>query len=231
MSTPTVYVLCDTNCKYEGMTKEQIVAAIAEATGVTPTNVDDGFITKIKEMNASGTVKLWIGTMAEFNALTTKDANTLYLMTDDDTAETWDEIADDVTECAETLDKIMNGTTAVPKATDAEKAEKTDFTNQTTWRSQASGNEAQAFMVGGKEYDAYCELTVSGATVCFTISPFYVKDTTAKQLIASFGHNTNCLEFYVLPTTIDGSTFYYATVNNITGGEMYEGNIYIRQLR
>lgn len=112
MPTPTVYVICDTNCRYEGMTKEQIIAAIAEATGNTPTGIDDAFITKLKEQNANGTVKLWIGTTAQFNAVATKDENTLYLLTDDDSADSWDEIA-------ETLAKILNGTQSVGKATQA----------------------------------------------------------------------------------------------------------------
>lgn len=112
MPTPTVYVISNTNCKYEGMTKEQIIEAIAEATGNTPTGIDDAFITKIKEQNANGTVKLWIGTTAQFNAITTKDDDTLYLLTDDDSADSWDEIA-------ETLAEILNGTRSVVKATQA----------------------------------------------------------------------------------------------------------------
>ena len=63
------YVYCDDDCKFESMTKEQIIAAIAEATGNTPTEIDNAFITKIKEMNAGKSVMFWVGTEAEFNAL------------------------------------------------------------------------------------------------------------------------------------------------------------------
>ena len=63
------YVFCDDNCRYEGMTKEQIIAAIAEATGSAPTAIDDAFITKLKEIRAGDTAQLWIGTEADFNAL------------------------------------------------------------------------------------------------------------------------------------------------------------------
>lgn len=42
------FVISSDDCKYESMTKEQIYAAIASATGNTPTGVDDGFISKIK---------------------------------------------------------------------------------------------------------------------------------------------------------------------------------------
>ena len=64
------YVICDDDCRIEGMSKEQIFAAIAEVTGKTPTEIDAAFITKIKERNTGKEVSLWIGTEAEFNAIT-----------------------------------------------------------------------------------------------------------------------------------------------------------------
>lgn len=63
------YVFCDNDCKYEGMTKEQIIAAIAEATGAIPTDIDSAFITKIKEKNNNSALSFWLGTESEFNAL------------------------------------------------------------------------------------------------------------------------------------------------------------------
>ena len=69
MSNKKYYVLCDTNCKYESLTKEQIYAAITEATGNTPTNVNDAFITNIKELHNNDNIQFWVGTEAEFNAL------------------------------------------------------------------------------------------------------------------------------------------------------------------
>lgn len=74
------YVLNDDDCRFEGMTKEQTIAAIAEATGNTPTGVDAAFITKIKEQNANASMKVWVGTRAQYNALATKDAETLYFI-------------------------------------------------------------------------------------------------------------------------------------------------------
>lgn len=65
----TYYVFCSDDCKYEGMTKEQIIAAIAEATGATPTDIDSAFITKIKEQNKNGALTFWFGTESEYNAL------------------------------------------------------------------------------------------------------------------------------------------------------------------
>lgn len=77
------YVLCADNCKFESMTKEQIIAAIAEATGKTPTDIDSAFISKIKEINKGATVQIWLGTTAEYNAITEKRTDVIYIKTDD----------------------------------------------------------------------------------------------------------------------------------------------------
>lgn len=83
MSERIYYVLCRDNCRFESMTKEQIIAAIAEATGNTPTSVDDAFITKIKEINANAQLKFWVGTTAQYNAIATPADDVFYLLTDD----------------------------------------------------------------------------------------------------------------------------------------------------
>lgn len=69
MSERNYYVLCDDNCRFPAMTAEQIVEAIAEATGNVPEHIDDAFITKIKESNKNAALTFWKGTEAEFNAL------------------------------------------------------------------------------------------------------------------------------------------------------------------
>lgn len=89
------YVLCGDNCKFESMTKEQIIAAIAEATGNTPTNIDDAFITKIKESNANNALKFWVGTQAEYNALESVEPNVFYIFTDGDEMQTVERIAEE----------------------------------------------------------------------------------------------------------------------------------------
>lgn len=76
----TYFVVDNTNSLTEGMTKEQIYDAIAEATGATPTPVDEAFITKIKEQNAEHNIKIWKGTQAQYNALATKDNDTIYII-------------------------------------------------------------------------------------------------------------------------------------------------------
>lgn len=80
------YVICEDKCLFPAMTKEQILAAIAQATGGTVKDIDDAFITKIKELNGGNNLKFWVGTTAEYNAI--KNANELtpncfYITTDD----------------------------------------------------------------------------------------------------------------------------------------------------
>lgn len=89
------FVLCEDDCKFEGMTKEQTIAAIAEATGNVPQSIDEAFISQIVNQNG-GSLKLWRGTRAEYNALPEKDeAGTIYHITDDKTAqEAWNKAAE-----------------------------------------------------------------------------------------------------------------------------------------
>lgn len=80
------YVICDDDSKHEGMTKEQILEAIAQAieTGKIG-NCDTGFVTKLKEMNSGSAVTIWVGTQAQYNAIENKAQNCLYIITDDTT--------------------------------------------------------------------------------------------------------------------------------------------------
>lgn len=80
MADRIYYVICEDNCKFESMTKEQIIAAIEEATGNVPTGYDEAFITKIKEQNSQSTIKLWIGTKAQYNNIQTKALDTIYVI-------------------------------------------------------------------------------------------------------------------------------------------------------
>lgn len=88
MSERKYYCLCESNCKFETMTKEQILAAIAQAieTGSVG-DVDTGFVTKLKDMNYGTALTVWIGTRAQYNAVTERAKNCLYIITDDTTSE------------------------------------------------------------------------------------------------------------------------------------------------
>lgn len=105
MADNKYFVMCGNGCKYEGMTKEQIFAAINSATGKTPDGVDNAFVTKIKELNGSSSLKFWVGTQAEYNALSKIDVNCLYIMTDDSYDET---LATEVNDLIEQVNGIDN---------------------------------------------------------------------------------------------------------------------------
>jgi hypothetical protein len=91
MSDRKYYVLCDMNCKFEGMTKEQILAAIEQATSTGEIkDVDTGFVTKLKESNKNAALSFWVGTQAEYNALETITENCFYIISDDTSGEDFD---------------------------------------------------------------------------------------------------------------------------------------------
>lgn len=80
----TYNVICGDGCLFEGMTKEQILTAIEQAVSSgTIQNVDTGFVTKIKEQNGQTALTFWVGTSAAYNAITEKENNCFYLLTDD----------------------------------------------------------------------------------------------------------------------------------------------------
>lgn len=79
------YCFCSSNCKYETMTTEQIMAAITQAVqGGTIGDVDTGFVSKVKEKNGSY-VTFWVGTQAQYNAIAERETNCLYIITDETT--------------------------------------------------------------------------------------------------------------------------------------------------
>lgn len=82
------YCFCEANCRFETMSKEQILAAIAQAaeSGLV-FDTEAAFITKVKEGNAGGFVSFWLGTQAQYNAHVArgeKDPNCFYILTDCD---------------------------------------------------------------------------------------------------------------------------------------------------
>lgn len=66
------------------LTQEQIITLVNNivSTGSVG-DIDTGFVTKLVEQNRHRALRFWIGTQAEYNALSTKIANTFYIITDD----------------------------------------------------------------------------------------------------------------------------------------------------
>lgn len=120
MSERKVYVICDDDCKFEGMTKEQILTAIQQAVSTgTIQNIDVGFITKIKELNAGDTISFWRGTQAEYNAVKdTLDGNVVPFIIDGDLKA----IENDI-------EAILTGTKAAARAINVVQEEDGTFTD------------------------------------------------------------------------------------------------------
>ena len=77
------YCFCGSNCKYETLTREQILSVIEQAAAGSLTfDTSAAFITKVKEQNGGGYITFWVGTQAQYNALAEKDQNCFYLVTD-----------------------------------------------------------------------------------------------------------------------------------------------------
>lgn len=94
------YVFCDDNCKFETMTKTQILQAISKAVNIGV--VDDVQAANgIIEKNKGKLIQLWVGTQSEYNNIAVKESNVLYIISDDtskdDLIAKIDKLAEDVT--------------------------------------------------------------------------------------------------------------------------------------
>lgn len=78
---------CKNHCKRPVYTQEQVIALIQAAIneGSLENCTGDVLISKIQETNKNMGLKFWVGTQAEYNALTTKSSDTHYIISDDNT--------------------------------------------------------------------------------------------------------------------------------------------------
>lgn len=84
MADRKYYVICDNGCKFESLTKEQILTAITQAINDGNVgNVDTGFITTLKTINGKP-LKFFVGTQAEYELLTDSDKKDLFAMITND---------------------------------------------------------------------------------------------------------------------------------------------------
>lgn len=123
--TPKVYALCDINCKWETLTKEQILTAIANAieTGEIG-DVNTGFVQTIKTINDIP-LKFFVGTQAQYDALSAGDKLNLYAIITDDESITNIERSIRALEINQEnlLNGLNNGTIVVRKAMFTENVE------------------------------------------------------------------------------------------------------------
>lgn len=131
MSERTYYVLCADNCKFESMTKQQILSAIYQGVTYGTIDVGEGLVSQIREINHNANISFWIGTQAEYNAISQREENVIYIISDDTSKE---ELIADVEALAQTVDGIQTAVTtaasdiaAVDEAIDDLAAETTDL--------------------------------------------------------------------------------------------------------
>lgn len=100
------YCVCDDDCRYETMTKEQILTAIEQAVeNGYVSDPDNAVFSKIKEIRANAETRVWVGTEAQFNAITPAPTvgkavvrvgtnGVLYLCSDDTTFDILNQVED-----------------------------------------------------------------------------------------------------------------------------------------
>lgn len=140
MATPIVYVICDQNCKFEGMTKEQIYTAIMQAVNEgTIGDIDAGFITTIKTINGTP-LKFFVGEQAEYDALTDEDKKDLFaIITNDTTKEGLLQALEDLKTAAKTnAENIAKNAEAIQK-----NAENIEYHSKYSYHTAALANSAE----------------------------------------------------------------------------------------
>ena len=113
------YCICDSNCKYPTMTTEQIMAAIQQAAkdGLVY-DPDAAVVTKVKELNAEKALTFWVGTKAQYNAVSKKDPYCYYIITDKSQDEATEKATAALTaaeEAKSTATAALNVANAAPK--------------------------------------------------------------------------------------------------------------------
>lgn len=130
MADRKYYARCESGCLFETMTKEQILAAIAQAveTGKIK-DVDAGFITKIVEQNGNIPMSIWIGSAAEYNALSDEQKNSsdvVHFVKDGGTIavlkQNVEQLREEVSGVKDIVEQMQQGKIKVPKASSADNA-------------------------------------------------------------------------------------------------------------
>lgn len=85
MSEKKYYCYCESDCRYETMTREQILTAIMQAVNEgTISNIDAGFVQTIKTINGAA-LKFFVGEQSEYEALSEEEKQGLFAIITNDT--------------------------------------------------------------------------------------------------------------------------------------------------
>ena len=194
MATPIVYVVCDQNCKFESMTKEQIYAAIMQAveTGEIR-DVDAGFVSKVKTINGKY-IKFFIGSSDEYEALSEAEKKDgLFAIITNDTSK--EELLQLVYDLSEAVEALLESKPETDLA--VEKVGKIcDENNNLTCKNQFSGVFSSDLVSGwyGIRFKDY--KTINPALI-YLKSPKEITDT-AEEFISTEFYSGNAFRFYNL---------------------------------
>ena len=121
MATPKVYVICDQNCKFEGMTKEQILTAISQAVESGEIkDIDAGFIQTVKTINGVP-LRFFVGEKWAYDDLSDEQKENLFaIITNDTTKE----------ELFEELEALQKRVKELSELTDADHATTADYATE-----------------------------------------------------------------------------------------------------
>lgn len=181
------FVICENDCLVEGMTKEEVISAIATATGYVPTGEEEAVISQIINQNKGKGVKIWFGTRVEYNALAEKDENTIYHITDDKTAVEAYNKAVEAEEIARASEEIATGAeakaeTAQTTADDAI-ARLVDMGGKLLWKNASPTSDF-----------GLQDITLSNAYTHYAI---FSDDACSNNItIVSLGNRGNMIGFY-----------------------------------
>lgn len=129
MSERNYFVLRDDNCRFPSMTKEQILAAITQAVESGEIkDVDTGFVQTVKTINGKS-LKFFVGTQSEYEALTGEDKKDLFAIITNDMIKEG---------LLQAIDDIKNGNTPVAEAIHALNADNAKTSARATLATNAS---------------------------------------------------------------------------------------------
>lgn len=208
------YVISDDNCKFESMTKEEIIAAIVQyMESHEITDVDTGFITTLKEQNHGTGLTFWLGTQAEYNALETHVPNCFYIISDDSTVDDLQEVVNSLQETVSNIsgkngDVLLNETVAYG-ACDVALSGEHHMTDFSVVLVEASGVAA----VCGA-YQSGTNIYIGGVGVAPT-SSVGTMVTVAVNLVVNA--ETNKLTANGSVGLVEGTTSYSVAISKITG--------------
>lgn len=241
MAERKYYVLCSSNCKFESMTKEQILTAIQQAVSTGEiADVDTGFITTIKEQNRGAGLSFWVGTTAQYNAITEKAEDCFYILTDDtkdaDTAKAISELREEIESI---LTLVNNQAPYIVTFSGRTYPESADKTFDEIYQAITAGKSVigrHAYSTGYEYYQLtkYTETRLSFAyTNNVNLSDSVMTDQYTTKLVQIASDGTFTRKTFTLPQK-DGLEYFSAdeALNLITPyDELYEFEEYITQIR